>query len=179
MDPVFADEPGGEPAGALRMLVSLTLLRCGDDSHRRRLVLAGGSVLDFTGDAFVNAANEGCTGGFGVDEMVNQSGGAELKEARKKLGGCKTGDAKTTPSFAHTKTAWIVHAVGPVYRINSHKLGFDESDPRALVHMRSLDPLLVQAYRAVVREARADEHAARRHERHDAGQRGRARVGGA
>lgn len=34
------------------------------------LIIAGGSILDYVGDAFVNAANEGCTGGFGVDEQV-------------------------------------------------------------------------------------------------------------
>lgn len=36
------------------------------------LIVAAGSILDYTGDAFVNAANEGCTGGFGVDEQVTQ-----------------------------------------------------------------------------------------------------------
>lgn len=58
------------------------------------MILAAGSILDYVGDAFVNAANEGCTGGFGVDEQVNKAGGYELKEARKLFGGCKTGDAK-------------------------------------------------------------------------------------
>ena len=47
------------------------------------LTFSEGSVLEFVGDAFVNAANEGCTGGFGIDEHTNKSGGFKLKEARK------------------------------------------------------------------------------------------------
>ena len=56
--------------------------------HGATLVLAAGSILDYEGDAFVNAANEGCVAGFGLDEMVNRSGGPRLKAARKKLGAC-------------------------------------------------------------------------------------------
>ena len=115
------------------------------------LNLVSGSVLDYVGDVFVNAANEGCTGGFGVDELVNQSGGLELKEARKKLGGCPTGQAKSTPAFAHQNTKHIVHAVGPVYRVIAAKQGFDEDDERAGPYMRSLDPLLRDAYVASLR----------------------------
>lgn len=33
---------------------------------------ARGSVLSFEGDAIVNAANEGCVAGFGLDEAVNR-----------------------------------------------------------------------------------------------------------
>lgn len=61
--------------------------------------------VNIPGDAIVNAANEGCTGGFGVDEIINKSGGFKLKEARKLLNGCATGDAKVTPSFDHTKVS--------------------------------------------------------------------------
>ena len=86
------------------------------NSNGVKFSIIGGSVLDFVGDAFVNAANEGCVTGFGVDEWVNRSGGFQLKEARRKLGGCPTGSAKLTPSFDHTNTKYIIHAVGPVYR---------------------------------------------------------------
>ncbi len=76
-------------------------------------VFAGGSVLDFKGDAMVNAANEGCVTGGGVDGAVNDSGGRMLVAARKKLGGCPTGQAKITGSFGHTNTMRIIHAVIP------------------------------------------------------------------
>jgi O-acetyl-ADP-ribose deacetylase (regulator of RNase III) len=117
-------------------------------------VLTSGSILEYRGDAFVNAANEGCTGGFGVDEMVNRSGGFALKQARGALGGCVTGEAKVTAAFAHKHTRWIIHAVGPVYRVNPLRQGFDATDPRAGPYMRSLDPLLASAYCAALERAR-------------------------
>eukprot|EP00012_Vannella_robusta_P005541 CAMPEP_0206199174 /NCGR_PEP_ID=MMETSP0166-20121206/10111_1 /ASSEMBLY_ACC=CAM_ASM_000260 /TAXON_ID=95228 /ORGANISM="Vannella robusta, Strain DIVA3 518/3/11/1/6" /LENGTH=213 /DNA_ID=CAMNT_0053617239 /DNA_START=498 /DNA_END=1139 /DNA_ORIENTATION=- len=99
-----------------QFLDSMSLLRRVGSTFARIDILAG-SVVDFEGDAIVNAANEGCTGGFGVDEVINNAGGFALKEARKALGGCSTGHAKITPSFNHEKVKWIIHAVGPVYRI--------------------------------------------------------------
>lgn len=49
------------------------------------LVLSQGSVVDFVGDAIVNAANEGCLGGAGVDGAIGRAGGAALFAARKSL----------------------------------------------------------------------------------------------
>lgn len=79
----------------------------------------GGSVLDYHGDAIVNAANTGGITGFGVDEQINRAGGNELKEARKAFGGIPTGTCKSTTSFQHTSVKWIIHAVGPVLRENA------------------------------------------------------------
>lgn len=98
------------------------------------LFISSGSILDYSGDAIVNAANEGCVGGFGVDEQINIAGGYELKIERKKLGGCKTGNAKITPSFLHSKVKWIIHAVGPAYRLK--------------FEMNKEDKLLISAYKA-------------------------------
>ena len=56
--------------------VSMNVLRrvpLGPARFNTVLIIAGGSILDYVGDAFVNAANEGCTGGFGVDEQVLRS----------------------------------------------------------------------------------------------------------
>jgi len=107
------------------------------------LMIGAGSILDYEGDVIVNAANEGCVGGFGVDELINQAGGFQLKEARKALGGCRTGDAKITPSFQHTKVKYIVHAVGPAYRL-THGL---DSNADHSGFLKSKDPLLQSAYR--------------------------------
>ena len=104
-----------------------------------RLHIARGSVLDFVGDAFVNAANEGCVAGFGLDEQVNKSGGYQLKEARKRLNGCLTGQAKLTKSFEHLNTNYIIHAVGPVFREN--RINTSNTTPG------NLDLLLASAYR--------------------------------
>ena len=49
------------------------------------LVLSQGSVVDFVGDAIVNAANEGCLGGAGVDGAIGRAGGPALFAARKSL----------------------------------------------------------------------------------------------
>lgn len=130
---------------------------CDVRAGRGRLLLVKGSILDFEGDALVNAANEGCVGGFGVDELVNQAGGPQLRVARQQLGGCPTGEAKITPAFAHAKTRWIVHAVGPAYRDASVMLhGGPVAEPAERERMlRSRDPLLVSAYRNALREAAA------------------------
>jgi O-acetyl-ADP-ribose deacetylase (regulator of RNase III) len=44
--------------------------------------IAQGSVVEFTGDAIVNAANTGGIGGGGVDGAINYAGGDALVEAR-------------------------------------------------------------------------------------------------
>jgi hypothetical protein len=82
---------------ALRELRTTTLL------PETRLTVCRGSILAFRGDAIVNAANEGCVTGFGVDEAVNRAaGGFLIKEARRGLQGCPTGQAKVTGSVEHT-----------------------------------------------------------------------------
>ena len=121
------------------------------------LTFSEGSVLEFVGDAFVNAANEGCTGGFGIDEHTNKSGGFKLKEARKDLGGCQTGHAKTTAAFDHHNTRLIIHAVGPVYRINKLKDGVEPGSPEATALLAGKNELLTAAYVSSLREAESHE----------------------
>ena len=47
--------------------------------------ISSGSVVNFNGDAIVNAANTGGVSGMGLDEAINNAGGPELKAARKAL----------------------------------------------------------------------------------------------
>lgn len=56
--------------------------------------------------------------GFGLDEMVNKAGGTAMKDARRAFGGIPTGTARSTPSFDHKRTRFVVHATGPVFREN-------------------------------------------------------------
>ena len=86
------------------------------------LVVSQGSVVAFQGDALVNAANNRCLGGGGVDGAVNDAGGWKLEDARWALPvvsppnvRCRTGDAVATVG-GDLAVEHVIHAVGPDYR---------------------------------------------------------------
>ena len=94
------------------------------------LVITRGSVVDFnytpnaTSSAIVNAANEGCLGGGGVDGAIGDAGGPNLFADRQALPmvdpgiRCKTGSAVLTGpnSYGSLHVNHVIHAVGPNYR---------------------------------------------------------------
>jgi len=95
---------------------------------RHCIIVASGSVLDFTGDVIVNAANPMGLDGGGVDGAITEAGGPELEKARFALPivfrgppepgepiediRIPTGEAKITIA-GNIPVKWIVHAVGP------------------------------------------------------------------
>jgi O-acetyl-ADP-ribose deacetylase (regulator of RNase III) len=91
-----------------------------------RLVVCKGSVLDYAANsdrsAIVNAANEECLGGGGVDGAITSMGGINLAKDRRALPllekgvRCRTGSAVITgPNKYDPLPSYIIHAVGPNY----------------------------------------------------------------
>jgi O-acetyl-ADP-ribose deacetylase (regulator of RNase III) len=93
--------------------------------HGLRLHVSVGSIVDFAGDAIVNAANEGCLSGGGVDGAISDAGGEALFQARLALPivegtrgvRCPTGEAAVTGAGGTLRCRCVIHAVGPNYYI--------------------------------------------------------------
>ncbi|KAL3779968.1 hypothetical protein ACHAWO_008886 [Cyclotella atomus] len=111
------------------------------NAHPFNLVLARGSVVDFEysnrhASAIVNAANEGCLGGGGVDGAISAAGGANLYNDREALPEvrpgvrCPTGKAVITGpnSYGDLRTSHVIHAVGPNYLFYDTDEGIAEGD---------------------------------------------------
>ena len=89
------------------------LQQLADVFFREHVFLFRGGVTQLVTDAIVNAANESCMGGGGVDGAIHDAAGPLLLRECCTFDGCATGHVRLTKGY-NLPARFVLHAVGPM-----------------------------------------------------------------